>query len=64
MFSATVIESNKAANWNTYPIRPRSSVSSSRVMSCTTSPSTTTCPASGSRRPTMHLSVTLLPTPE
>src|SRR3990172_3510089 len=62
--SRTVMESSRAANWNTKPICERSAISPSRPNRWTIWPSTSTSPPSGCSRPTMCLSATLFPLPE
>src|ERR1700675_2439029 len=63
MFSPADRESNSAELWKTIPIFFRTRMSWSSVSGTMSSPSISTWPASGFIRPTISLSVTLLPIP-
>src|SRR5688572_26319835 len=63
-FSATLSESNSAPIWNRKPKRVRTSTSARSARLSIRRPSTHTSPWSGRSRPTMCLSITLLPVPD
>ena len=62
--SKTVIESNRAAPWNTIPKTRRASVSARPPSAEISMPSTWTVPLSGLRSPMTCLRSTVLPDPD